>query len=110
MQAVDLLARDGNFPVVILLLGLNPPSELRRLPSSTWHRLNMLAEKSAAALMAFTASPLIGCARLRLSVQADLSWGKLHVPRSGLVSQLALRVERRRERHADEEVRGVICA
>jgi hypothetical protein len=110
MQAVDLLARDGNFPVVILLLGLNPPSELRRLPSSTWHRLNMLAEKSATALMAFTAFPLIGCARLRLSVQSDLSLGKLHVPRSGLVSRLALRVERRRERHADEEVRGAICA
>ena len=45
VQAVDLAARDGNFPLIILLLTLNPATELRRIPSTTWHRLQMLVEK-----------------------------------------------------------------
>ena len=109
MPAVDLLVRDGNFPVVLVLLGLNPPSELRRLSSSVWHRLQMLAEKSAAAVMVFTSFPQIGSARLRLSAQTDFPLAKLHVPRPGLTSLLALQVERRRrERNGDE--RRAVCA
>jgi len=110
MQAVDLLARDGNFPVVVVLLGLNPPWELRRLPGTTWHRLHMLAEKSATALIVFTSFPLVGCARLRLSAQADFPLGKLHILRSGLAARLTLQVERRRERNGDEAIRRAVCA
>ena len=109
MAAADLLARDGNFPVVVVLLGLNPPSDLRRLPANVWHRLQMLAEKSATALMAFTAAPLIGSARLRLSAQSDFPLAKLHVPRSGLTSRLALQVERRRIERTGDVCRAV-CA
>ncbi len=110
MQTADLLARDGNFPVIILLLGLNPSSELRRLPGTIWHRMQMLAEKSGAALMVFTSFPLVGCARLRLSVKADFPLGKLHVPRLELAKRLALQVERRRERNGDEALRRAVCA
>jgi hypothetical protein len=110
MQSVDLLVRDGNFPVVIVLLGLNASSELRRLPNATWHRLHMLAEKSATALMVFSSFPLVGCARLRLSAQADFPLGKLHILRSELATRLALQVERRRERNGDEAIRRAVCA
>jgi hypothetical protein len=109
LPAVDLLARDGNFPVVLVLLGLNPPAELRRLPSSVWHRLQMLAEKSAVAVMVFTSFPQIGSAKLRLSAQTDFPLAKLHALRPGLTSSLALQVERRRrERNGDE--RRAVCA
>ena len=111
LQAVDLAARDGNFPLVILLLTLNSATELRRIPSTAWHRLQMLVEKSAVALLVFSPFPQVGCARLRLSVEGDFPLGKLHRCRSELLSALQVQVERRRiERRTDEDLRRPLCA
>jgi hypothetical protein len=112
LQAADLTARDGNFPLIVLLLTLNPSSELKRVPSTAWHRLQMLVEKSGAALLAFTPVSQVGCARLRLSVGGDFPLGKLHRCRSELLPVLRLNVERRRieRRYHDEEIRRSICA
>jgi hypothetical protein len=114
LQAVDLVVRDGNFPLVTLLLNLNSPTELRRLPSTAWHRLQMLAEKSATALLVFTPFPQVGCARLRLSARGDFPLAKLHVCREELIPALRLKVERRRisqERKGhDEALRRPLCA
>jgi hypothetical protein len=68
IKAADLAVRDGNMPLVILLLTLNSPGELRRIPATAWHRLQMLAEKSTVTVLVFTPEAQIGCARLRLSV------------------------------------------
>jgi len=111
LQAVDLAARDGNFPLVILLLTLNSATELRRIPSTAWHRLHMLVEKSAVALLAFTPFPLVGCARLRLSAGGDFPLGKLHRSRSELFPALQIEVERRRiERRPNEDLRRPLRA
>jgi hypothetical protein len=112
LQAVDLAARDGNFPLIIFLLTLNPVSELKRIPSTAWHRLQMLAEKSAATLLVFTPFAQIGCARLRLSVGGDFPLSQLHRRRAELVPTLNLHVERRRieRRIEDEELRRLACA
>src|SRR4029450_13712 len=42
VKAADLLLRDGNFPLVILDLILNSPEELRKIPQTTWYRLQRL--------------------------------------------------------------------
>jgi hypothetical protein len=111
LQAVDLAARDGNFPLVVLLLTLNSSTELRRIPSTAWHRLQMLVEKSAVALLVFTPFPQVGCARLRLSVGSDFPLGMLHRCRSELLPSLRVKVERRRiERRQDEGLRRPLCA
>jgi hypothetical protein len=112
LQAVDLAVRDGNFPLVLLLLTLNSTTELRRLPSTAWHRLQMLAEKSATALLVFTPFPQVGCARLRLAAKGDFPLAKLHVCRSELIPTLRLEVERRRleRRCRDEALRRPLCA
>jgi hypothetical protein len=111
LQSVDLAARDGNFPLILVLLTLNPLSELRRIPANAWHRVQMLAEKSASTVLVFTPFPQIGCARLRLSVGGDFPLSKLHRCRSELISGLALNIERRRiERRVDETVRRSACA
>ena len=111
LQAVDLAARDGNFPLIVFLLTLNPPSELRRIPSTAWHRLQMLVEKSAATLLIFTPFAQVGCARLRLSVGGDFPLSQLHRRRADLVPTLNLNVERRRmERAHDETLRRSACA
>ena len=103
LHAVDLTARDGNFPLIILLLTLHPPSELKRIPATAWYRLQMLLEKSSAALLAFTAFPQVGCARLRLSVRSDFPLSGLHRCRTDLIHGLQLRVERRRIERKDDE-------
>jgi hypothetical protein len=114
LQAVDLAARDGNFPLVVLLLTLNSTTELRRIPGTTWHRLQMLAEKSAATILVFTPYPQIGSASLRLSVNGDFPLTKLHTSRSELLPELRLHVERRRigqqRRFNDEILCRPLCA
>jgi hypothetical protein len=112
-KVADLTVRDGNVPLVILLLTLNPPGELRRIPATTWHRVQMLAEKSAVTLLAFTPHAQIGCARLRLSVSGAFPLDKLHQRRNTLLPALNVRVERRRMgsgRSNDEELRRTACA
>ncbi|PYJ79754.1 MAG: hypothetical protein DME69_03510 [Verrucomicrobia bacterium] len=39
IKAADLLLRDGNFPLVIVDLVLNPREELRKIPQTNWYRL-----------------------------------------------------------------------
>ncbi len=96
VKAADLAVRDGNVPLVVLLLMLQAPAELRRVPATAWHRLQMLCEKSAVTLLAFTPQAQIGCARLRLSAGGAFPLDRLHVCRDELLPALAVRVERRR--------------
>jgi hypothetical protein len=114
MKAADLAVRDGNIPLVVLLLTLNPPAELRRIPATAWHRLQMLAEKSSVTLMVFTPQAQIGCARLRLSVSGTFALEKLHECRRELMPALEVRVARRRmgsgRKSEDEELRRAACA
>jgi hypothetical protein len=114
IKAADLVVRDGNIPLVILLLTLNAPGELRRIPATAWHRLQMLAEKSAVTLMVFTPQAQIGCARLRLSVSGAFPLEKLHECRRELLPALEIQVARRRtgsgRKSEDEELRRAVCA
>jgi hypothetical protein len=96
IKAADLAVRDGNLPLVILLLTLNPANELRRIPATSWHRLHMLAEKSAVTLLAFTPKAQIGCARLRISVSGAFPLAAFHQDREELLPRQELHVERRR--------------
>jgi hypothetical protein len=111
-QAVDLAARDGNFPLIVFLLTLNSETELKRIPSTAWHRLQMLVEKSASTVFVFTPFAQVGCARLRLSVGGDFPLTKVHRRRSDLLPALRLNVERRRieRRCNDETIRRSVCA
>jgi len=118
IKAADLAVRDGNVAWILLFLTLNSHSELRRIPATAWHRLQMLAEKSAVTLLAFTPQAQVGSARLRLSVGAAFPLTSLHRCRSDLLPELRLRVERRRagsgnpglERRDDEDLCRPICA
>jgi hypothetical protein len=113
IKGADLAVRDGNVPLVILLLTLNPVAELRRIPPNTWHRLQMLAEKSAVTLLVFTPQAQIGNARLRLSVGGAFPLETLHHLRNELLPFLHIQIERRRMgagRRDDDELRRASCA
>lgn len=114
LKVTDLAVRDGNLPLVILLLTLNPSAELRRIPATAWHRLQMLAEKSAVTVLVFSNQAQVGCARLRVSAGGVFPLAKLHRCRSELLPSLKFQVERRRinreRRCEDEEIRRSACA
>jgi hypothetical protein len=69
IQAADLLLRDGNFPLVILDLVLNPMEELRRIPQSNWYRLQRLVEPASAAFLVFTPRSMISSAQWKLRLE-----------------------------------------
>lgn len=67
VKAADLLLRDGNLALILLDLQSAPLRELRRIPASTWHRLQRLAEQTAAAIVVLTPQPMIASAQVRLT-------------------------------------------
>jgi hypothetical protein len=94
MQATDLLLRDGNFPLVILDLVLNPITELRRIPSSTWYRMQRLIEPAPSALLAFTPCSLIHSAQWKLVLQNRWRLPQLDCATTELRTQLQVRLQR----------------
>ncbi len=69
VKAADLLLRDGNFPLVVLDLVLNPAEELRKIPQTTWYRLQRLAEPLPTAFLVLTRRSLISSAQLKLVLE-----------------------------------------
>lgn len=113
IKAADLVLRDGNFSVVILLMSLVPAKEQARIPASAWHRLQMLAEKSSATVLIFSSQAQVGCARLRVVVDGAFPLSRFHASREELLPSLVLRQARRRvgmERRDDEALRRAACA
>ena len=96
IKAADLAIRDGNVPLVLVFFSLNDPRELRRIPATAWHRLQLLAEKSSVTALIFSPQPQVGCARLRLSLQSSLPLSRLHADREDLFSFLSVGIDRQR--------------
>jgi hypothetical protein len=68
VKAADLLLRDGNFPLVILDLVLNPPEELRKIPQTSWYRLQRLVELVPTAFLVFTRRSVVSSAQWKLTL------------------------------------------
>ncbi len=98
-QAADLLVRDGNLPLVLLDLSSLPLREVRRIPSSHWHRLRQLAESTGCTLVALTPSPIVPRSALRLELARPLGLADLERPRGELLGSLETRTTRRSLRH-----------
>lgn len=92
IQAADLLLRDGNFPLIILDLVLNAADELRKIPQTSWYRLQRLAEVTPAAFLVLTRTSMISSAQLKLSLEN--SWNLADLDRDGGRSHLKVLVKR----------------
>lgn len=69
VQATDLLLRDGNLSLVMLDLQAAPARDLQRIPANAWHRLQRLAEQTAAAIVVLTRQPTVEAAQVRIATQ-----------------------------------------
>lgn len=94
IKAADLLLRDGNIQLVLLDLQMQPPTAVRSLPLSVWHRLRMLAEKSGASLCAFTPCQIVSGARSRILLEHPFTLDDLYRSRTALAAKLTARIER----------------
>jgi hypothetical protein len=92
IKAADFLLRDGNFPIVVLDLVLNPIDELRKIPQSNWYRLQRLVEATPTAFLVLTRQSIISSAQLKLSL--DNTWRLADLEQTDLTNRLRVRVNR----------------
>lgn len=88
VRAADLLIRDGNVPFVLLeTLGL-PGREISALPSAVWWRMQQAAERTGCRVLVMSPEARVPCAKMRLSLSADLTLQDLDLPRAELLARL----------------------
>jgi hypothetical protein len=92
VKAADLLLRDGNFPLVIVDLILNSPEELRKIPQTTWYRLQRLAESVPTACLVLTRYEMVSSAQLKLVLEN--AWNLETLEKQEAISQLRIIVKR----------------
>jgi len=92
VKAADFLLRDGNFPLVILDLVLNPADELRRIPATSWYRLQRLVEPTPTAFVVISRHNMVASARTKIVLENRWSLSDLAVENAN--SRLRLRVHR----------------
>ena len=92
VKAADLLLRDGNFPLVIVDLILNSPEELRKIPQTTWYRLQRLVESVSTSCLVLTRYEMVSSAQLKLVLEN--SWNLETLEKQDAISQLRIVVKR----------------
>src|SRR5213592_1981171 len=92
VKAADLLLRDGNFPLVIVDLILNSPEELRKIPQTTWYRLQRLVESVPTACLVINRQGIVSSAQLKIVLEN--SWTLETLERQNAISRLRFRIQR----------------
>ena len=105
IKAADLLLRDGNFPLVIVDLVLNAPQELRKIPQTSWYRLQRLVESAPTACLVLTRLGMVSSAQLKIVLEN--SWTLESFEQENAISRLRIRVERSHLRLTNTEMGGV---
>src|SRR5262245_7763089 len=94
MKAADLLLRDGNMPVAFLDLRVNPRAQLRRIPATTWYRLQRILEQTTTALLVLTPCAMVSSAHARLCLHSQFTLGSLTQNEEDLAASLKIELLR----------------
>ncbi|MEP6602356.1 MAG: hypothetical protein ABJB69_00235 [Spartobacteria bacterium] len=92
MQAADLLLRDGNFPLVIVDLVLNPAEQLRKIPQANWYRLQRLVEPTSSACLVLSRQSMVASAQLKLVLEN--AWTLSSFEADDALARLRVRIQR----------------
>jgi hypothetical protein len=101
VKAADLLLRDGNFPLVIVDLVLNTLEELRKIPQTSWYRLQRLVEAAPTACLIINRQSLVSSAQLKIALEN--SWTLEALEKENAISNLRFRIQRS---HLKSEISG----
>jgi len=91
IKAADLLLRDGNFPLVMIDLALNSFNEVRKIPQTSWYRLQRLVEPTATAFLVLTRSAIVSSAQLKIVLENE--WTLQNFSENA-ISRLRFRIQR----------------
>src|ERR1043166_1611849 len=100
VKAADLLLRDGNFPLVIVDLVLNPAEELRKIPQTSWYRLQRLAEAVPSACLIINRQSMVSSAQLKIVLEN--CWTLSDLEKQNAIPTLRFHVQRF---HVKSEIR-----
>jgi hypothetical protein len=92
VKAADLLLRDGNFPLVIIDLVLNSVNDLRKIPQTSWYRLQRLVEDTGTAFLVLTRYSIVSSAQVKIVLEND--WSLQSFAQENAVSCIGIRVRR----------------
>jgi len=92
IKAADFLLRDGNFPLVIVDLVLNAADELRKIPQTSWYRLQRLVEAVPTACLILNRQSLVSSAPLKIVLKN--SWTLPDLENQNVISNLRFRIQR----------------
>src|SRR5205807_5865427 len=101
IKAADLLLRDGNFPLVIVDLMLNTAQELRKIPQTSWYRLQRLVEAVPTACLVINRQGVVSSAQLKIVLEN--SWTLETLENENAISDLRFPIQRS---HLKSVVRG----
>jgi hypothetical protein len=104
IKAADLLLRDGNFPLVIVDLVLNPREELRKIPQTNWYRLQRLVESTSTACLVLTRQGMVSSAQLKILLENV--WSLESFEQEDAISRLRIRVQRSHLRREEIKIGG----
>jgi hypothetical protein len=88
LKATDLLLRDGNLPLVILDLHHNPVLQLRKIPGTTWYRLQRIIGPTPTALLVLTPYAVVSSADARLSLANHFTFAAWEQTEEDLISRV----------------------
>jgi hypothetical protein len=94
-KAADLLLRDGNLQIVLLDLRGGGRGELKRIPNTTWYRLQRIASRSAVACLIATPWFMVSSAQWRVRIQGGFRVGDLDRPAEEIFAAMEFQVVRR---------------
>jgi len=84
-------------------LRLNPAAELRRIPATTWYRLQRIVELASTTLLVLTPRPMVQGAQVRLSLQSRFTLEALMETEEELLSRLKIELVQRRSFAGQQE-------
>ena len=96
LPVADLLAREPNLDLVVLDLAAAAPAELRRVPSTTWYRLQRAVGQTDLAFLILTPVALVPSAQLRLRLEKAHGLAAQALARPHLAVDLEVARERQR--------------
>lgn len=98
IKAADLLLRDGNFPLVIADLVFNPVEELRKIPQTSWYRLQRLVEPTSTAFLVVARHSMVSSAQLKIVLENG--WTLQSFNQGNPLSCIRVRVQRSHLHHS----------
>ena len=95
LKAADLLLRDGNLPIVLLDLRGGARAALKKIPNTTWYRLQRLAGQGAVACLVATPWFMVSSAHTRIQLQGACRVADLDRPAEDLLAAMEYQITRR---------------